>query len=363
MIEIQKNVSLKPYNTFGVAARAKFFAEIDSVEQIQWLACQTEWQSVPKLVLGGGSNMLFRHDFDGLVLKISLLGMRVLDGFLNQSKGLVVVEAAAGESWHDLVQWSLKKKLGGLENLSLIPGTVGASPVQNIGAYGVELKDVFYSLQAVEIVTGKLRTFFKEDLRFGYRDSVFKQSLKDQYIITAVQFCLTNDDHVLRSGYSGIAAELERLNLIPSIEAISQVVTQIRQKKLPDPKQIGNGGSFFKNPIITAERYEHLKGNFFDMPGYEVKSDEVSRVVEAVDEPEADGNDIFYKVPAAWLIEQCGWKGYRNGDVGVHEHQALVLVNHGHATGAAIWDLSEQIQSSVFEAFGIWLEREINVIG
>lgn len=334
---VQENADLTAYNTFGVKARARYFTEITDTAQLESLFKFDTYVKLPLLVLGGGSNMLFTRDFEGLVLKIAL------DGISGEKKGEdIFVTAGAGEKWHNLVMYCVNRGYAGIENLSLIPGSAGASPIQNIGAYGVELKDVFHSLKAFEIDTGKIRTFNKTECEFGYRDSIFKNRLKGKYIITSVTLKLKARPE-LNTSYGAIEEELNKRGIThPGIKDISEVVSHIRVSKLPDPSTIGNAGSFFKNPVIGKEQYDELKARFPEMPGYP--------------------NEDQVKVPAGWLIEQLGWKGKKWGHTGTWKNQALVLVNHGGATGDEVFALSEEIINSVSEAFGIRLEREVNII-
>lgn len=337
---MQENFSLKPYNTFGIDAKAKYFAEINSPDQLIEILRLSETQTLPILFLGGGSNILFTKDFDGLVIKLSLKGITVQP--LNEDK--VLVTAKAGENWHEFVMFCLEKNLGGLENLSLIPGNVGTSPMQNIGAYGTEIKDVFYNCKVLNLETLEIEAFDLEKCRFGYRDSIFKQEGKGKYVILEVTFQLTTKNHQIKTEYGAIKSELENLGIEnPTIQDVSRAVINIRQSKLPDPKQTGNAGSFFKNPTIPLAQFEELKLKIPNIPGY----------------PNGD----FVKVPAGWLIEQCGWKGKQIGNVASHTLQALVIVNAtGNATGQEIFDFSTEIINSVQEKFGIELEREVNVI-
>lgn len=337
---MQENFSLKPYNTFGIDAKAKYFAEINSTDQLIEILRLSETRTLPILFLGGGSNILFTKDFDGLVIKLSLKGITVQP--LNEDK--VLVTAKAGENWHEFVMFCLEKNLGGLENLSLIPGNVGTSPMQNIGAYGTEIKDVFYNCKVLNLETLEIEVFDLEKCRFGYRDSIFKQEGKGKYVILEVTFQLTTKNHQIKTEYGAIKSELENLGIEnPTIQDVSKAVINIRQSKLPDPKQTGNAGSFFKNPTIPLAQFEELKLKFPNIPGY----------------PNGD----FVKVPAGWLIEQCGWKGKQIGNVASHTLQALVIVNAtGNATGQEIFDFSTEIINSVQEKFGIELEREVNVI-
>ena len=333
----QKNVSLLSYNTFGIEACAELFAEIESVEQLR------EIFKIHKdvFLLSGGSNILLTGNLRGPVLHLNLKGREVLGP---KGEDHVLVRAQAGENWHDFVMWCLDQDLGGIENLSLIPGNAGTSPMQNIGAYGVEIKDVFHELEAMEIETGRIRRFSPEDCQFGYRESVFKNELRGKYVILSVTFCLTRKNHKLVTGYGAIRSELSRRGIDrPGIRDISEVVIAIRKSKLPDPAELGNSGSFFKNPVISRSRLESLQEKHPDIPYYDV--DEAS-----------------VKVPAGWLVEQTGLKGKRFGDAGVHAKQALGLVNYGRATGTEILDLAERIREMVLQQFGISLEMEVNVI-
>ena len=338
MLQIQENVSLKNFNTFGIDVSARYFVEIGHEDELVELFMDPQWQKIERLVLGGGSNMLFVNDFDSLVIRMNIRG---IEHRINHSE--VFVEAGAGEVWNDLVNFCVAREYAGVENLSLIPGSVGASPIQNIGAYGVELKDVLYSCQAFEIATGIFRTFRNEDCRFGYRDSIFKNELKEKYIITSVKFKLSLTPN-LNLKYGAIEQELINRGITnPTIKDVSQVVSHIRVSKLPDPSTIGNAGSFFKNPVITAEEFQKVYSKFPDVVNY----------------PAADGQ---VKLAAGWLIEQCGWKGKVVSHTGTWKNQALVLVNHGGATGEEVYSLSSQIIDSVYRKFGVLLEREVNII-
>lgn len=337
-MKIQENISLKPFNTFGIDKKAQFFTKSSSVEELKEALSWAKSKNHSVLILGGGSNILLTKDFQGLVIKVELKGIQVL----SEDENHLVVEVGAGEIWHDWVMYALEKNWAGLENLSLIPGTVGASPMQNIGAYGVEIKEVFHSLTALNKETLEMETFDSAACKFGYRESVFKHELKDQYIITSVRFRLSKTPH-FHIEYGAIQDVLREKGIEElSIRDVSEAVIQIRQSKLPDPKEIGNAGSFFKNPTIPAGQFEKLKLDFPNLPGY----------------PGEGG----VKVPAGWLIEQAGWKGKRLGDVGVHSKQALVLVNYGKGTGEEIQSLSEQVQASVRTKFGIELNPEVNFI-
>jgi UDP-N-acetylmuramate dehydrogenase len=338
MLQIQENVSLKNFNTFGVDVNARYFAEISHPDQLAELFMDPQWLQMPRLVLGGGSNMLLINDFYGLVIRINIRG---IEHRINHND--VTVEAGAGEVWNDLVNFAVQHGYAGLENLSLIPGSVGASPIQNIGAYGVELKDVFHSCQAFEIATRQIKTFTKDDCRFGYRESVFKSGLKGQYIIVSVKFDLSLTPK-LNLQYGAIGEELVARGITgPTIKDVSQVVSHIRVAKLPDPSTIGNAGSFFKNPVITVAEFEPIKQNHPEVVNY----------------PTGDGQ---VKLAAGWLIEQCGWKGKVVGNTGTWKNQALVLVNHGGATGQEVYNFSSQIIDSVYSKFGVLLQREVNII-
>jgi len=337
---MQENFSLKAYNTFGVDAKARYFAAVNSVEELIKTLKFSNAQELPHLFLGGGSNILFTEDFEGLAIQLDLKG--ISEEFSNKNE--VLVTAQAGENWHEFVLFCLNKNYGGLENLSLIPGNVGTSPMQNIGAYGTEIKDVFVSCKVLNLETLKVETFDLEKCRFGYRDSIFKQEGKGKFVILEVTFKLTRENHVIKTEYGAIKTELENLGIEkPTIQDISKAVINIRQSKLPDPKVLGNAGSFFKNPTVPLAQFEDLKLKFENIQGY------------------PNGN--FVKVPAGWLIEQCGWKGKQIGNVASHKLQSLVIINAtGNATGKEIFDFSTMIIESVKEKFGIELEREVNII-
>ncbi len=338
---LETNVSLRPYNTFGMEVTARLFARFTSVEELRALLALPEVQEAEKLVLGGGSNLLFTQDFNGVVLKNEICGLEIIRQ--DEATDTALVRAGAGESWHGLVQYTLDQGLNGIENLSLIPGTVGAAPLQNIGAYGAELKDTFDHLEAVEISSGELHTFTHEQCGFGYRESVFKGPLKNRYIVTGVVLRL-HRSHQPNVSYGAIQTTLQDMGIEnePTARQVSDAVISIRRSKLPDPAQIGNAGSFFKNPELSQQKYDELKALFPDLPGYPVPGG--------------------VKVPAAWLIEQCGWKGQRRGPYGVHDRQALVLVNHGGAQGQDIRDLAYEIIASVREKFGVELHPEVNIL-
>jgi len=337
---MQENFSLKPFNTFGVEAKAKYFVEVNTAEEFIETLKLSHTQTLPLLFLGGGSNILFTKDFDGLAIQLNLKG--ISEEFLNENE--VLVTAKAGENWHEFVMYCLGKNYGGLENLSLIPGNVGTSPMQNIGAYGTEIKDHFVSCKVLNLQTLEVENFDLAKCRFGYRDSIFKQEGKNQYVILEVSFKLTTQNHAIKTEYGAIKSELENLGIInPTIQDVSKAVINIRQSKLPDPKKIGNAGSFFKNPTIPLAQFEELKSNFENIQGY------------------PNGN--FVKVPAGWLIEQCGWKGKQIGSVASHQLQSLVIINAtGNASGKEIFDFSALIIDSVKEKFGIELEREVNIL-
>ena len=336
---ISSNISLKPYNTFGIDVSAKYFTGVQSSNDILELLQTPEYKNNERLILGGGSNMLLTKNVDAIVVKNNLKGIEVV----NEIEDTVFVKCAGGEVWHEFVMWCIEKNYAGLENLSLIPGCTGASPMQNIGAYGVEIKDCFYELEAIHAITGELKTFSKSDCEFGYRESVFKHQFKNQFIITSVTFQLSKKPQ-FHIEYGAIKQELDNMNITElSIKAISKAVINIRSSKLPNPKEIGNAGSFFKNPEVRAEVYNQLKVNFPNIVAY----------------PFENGN---YKLAAGWLIEQSGLKGYRVGDAGVHKLQALVLVNYGKASGNEIYDLSTHVLKTVKDKFGVELEREVNII-
>jgi len=338
-MRIFQNISLKPYNTFGIEANASQFVELQTLEEVQVL-CQTFNLTDRKLlILGGGSNILLTKDFDGMALKINLKGIEIV----KENDEEVWVQAMAGESWHSFVTHCVEKNWGGVENLSLIPGCVGAAPMQNIGAYGTEIKAVFSSLKAVEIATGEMVEFNNEACEFGYRESVFKNKYKGKYIIVSVIFKL-NKKPILNVSYGAIQDVLNEKGITsPTIQDISNAVIAIRQSKLPNPAELGNAGSFFKNPEIPAEQYQRLKNEFTEIPGYPAPNNQV-------------------KVPAGWLIEQCQWKGKIVGNTGAHKNQALVLVNYGNATGNEILNLAKQIQDSVYNQFKINISPEVNLI-
>ncbi len=335
---IQENISLKQYNTFGIDAKARYFCEITSLDELREAL---ELEGYPeKFILSGGSNMLITKDISALVLYIHIKGIFVEQ----EDENHVVLKVMAGENWHEMVLWTLDHNYGGLENLSLIPGFTGTAPIQNIGAYGVELKDCFVSCQAIDVATLELKTFTKEECQFGYRDSFFKNEGKDRYIITSVNFRLTKKDHQLNTSYGAIETEMEQQQVInPTIKDVSNAVVAIRKSKLPDPKELGNSGSFFKNPVLTKNEFELFIKHNPEAHYYKVSDQE-------------------YKVPAGWLIEQSGFKGKRYGDAGVHKNQALVLVNYGNASGKEIIELAQTIQKKVWDKFQIEIIPEVNII-
>ncbi len=335
-MNIQKNISLKPFNSFGIDVPAKYFVAFTAIEELKELVSKFTTEKI--LLLGGGSNILFTRSFDGAVLKNNLKGIELI----NEDAAYYYVKAQAGENWHGFVQYCIDHNYAGIENLSLIPGNVGASPMQNIGAYGIEIKDVFHELEAWHLTEHTLQVFRLQDCAFGYRESIFKNRYANQFAILNVTYRLRKQP-VWNTSYGAIEKELEKMQVKElSIKAISDAVIRIRSSKLPDPKIMGNAGSFFKNPVISLSQYEQLKTVFPSIPGYPAQEN-------------------FIKVAAGWLIEQCGWKGYRKGDAGCYDKQALVLVNFGQAQGQEIFDLSASIIETVFDRFRIQLEREVNI--
>lgn len=333
---IQTNKNLKEYNTFGISVKAEMFATFSSIEELKQILSFRNDNKL--LVLGGGSNLLLTKDFDGLVIKNEIKRFEVIEETANE----VIVESGAGENWHEFVLNCIDKGFGGIENLSLIPGSVGASPMQNIGAYGVEIKDVFESLSAYHIASGEIHYFDKTKCEFGYRESIFKNKVKGEYIILTVTFRLTKNP-TINSSYGAINEQLKVMGIqVPTIKELSAAVIAIRQSKLPDPKIIGNAGSFFKNPTVEITLLEQIQKNYPEIPNY----------------PALNGR----KLAAGWLIEKAGWKGRTFDNYGVHKLQALVLVNYGNCTGQEIFDLSSQIIQDIFEKFGVLLEREVNIL-
>ncbi len=337
-MHIQTHFSLKPYNTFGIDAKANEFVSVTSEEELVEVLRQNSDKE--KFILGGGSNMLLTQDVKALVIHVNLKGKKIL----KKVDDFVWVESKAGENWHEFVLWTIDNGFGGLENMSLIPGNVGTTPVQNIGAYGAEIKDTFVECRAIHRETLEIVTFSKKDCKFGYRESIFKQEAKDQYIILSVTFKLTTQNHNINIAYGDIQKQLHDKGINnPSLKDVSNAVIAIRQSKLPDPKELGNSGSFFKNPVISRSHFEQVQKHFPDIKHFDVSPTEV-------------------KVPAGWLIEKAGYKGYRKGDAGVHKNQALVLVNYGNATGAEIVALAREIQQKIADTFTITIEAEVNII-
>ena len=337
-MEITPNFSLKKHNTFGIEAKAKQFVAVHSIQELKTVLLENK--ATQKFILGGGSNMLLTKDIDALVIHIDLKGKKIIE----ENDDFVWVESQAGESWHEFVLWTIDQNFGGLENMSLIPGNVGTTPVQNIGAYGTEIKDTFVSCETMTIESQEIKTFTNEECHFGYRESVFKNEMKNQYIILSVVFKLTKINHKINTSYGDISSELAKKNITnPTLKEVSIAVITIRQSKLPDPKELGNSGSFFKNPILLKSDFEKIHQQFPEMKYFNISETEV-------------------KVPAGWLIEQAGFKGKRFGDAGIHKNQALVLVNYGNATGQEILNVSKNIQETIFKIYGIHIEAEVNVI-
>ena len=337
---IQQNVDLLHYNTFRIQAVAKYFTTLSTVNDAKTLFASEIFRKEKHFILGGGSNVLLTKNYDGLVVKVEILGKEVID----EDEESITLRVGAGENWHGFVMYCVDRNYGGVENLSLIPGTVGAAPMENIGAYGVEIKKNILTVEAVEIATGDVRYFDTEACKFGYRESVFKQELKDQFLISSVTLKLTKRDHTFNTSYGAIDETLRKLGTETlSLKTISDAVIYIRSHKLPDPAKIGNAGSFFKNPSIQADLMDFIKKDYPNIPSF----------------PSSHG---LVKIPAAWLIEQCGWKGKTFNNIGVHQHQALVLVNYGGGEGEKIWELAMKIKDSVKEKFDITLQPEVNVI-
>lgn len=334
---IEENKSLRDYNTFGIDVMARVFVSVSSTKSLHEVL--KKFRSEQLLVLGGGSNILLTKDIERPVVHIDLKGISVV----SENENEVLLEVMAGENWHELVMYCIKKGYGGIENLSLIPGNTGTAPIQNIGAYGVELKDVFVSCEGIEIATGSKKTFDLKDCKFGYRNSIFKNDAKGRYIITSVVLRLTKKNHRKNTSYGVITDILKSKGIEePTIKDISEAVIDIRRSKLPDPKILGNSGSFFKNPVLTSDEFQKFRNNYPEAPFYEVSPSE-------------------FKIPAGWLIDKAGFKGKRFGDAGIHKHQALVLVNHGQASGGEIFELALKIQKKIKEKFGIFIEPEVNI--
>lgn len=336
-MKLQENISLQRYNTFGIDVNAKYMLAFTSVLELQEIFISAVYKNNPHFILGGGSNILFTKEVEALVLRNEIKGKVIIQ----ETDEYALVKFGAGELWHDCVLWAIENNLGGIENLSLIPGTMGAAPMQNIGAYGVEIKAVLRNVSAIEKATGEERIFDDCDCEFGYRESVFKRALKDQYIITSVTLRLTKK-HELKLTYGAIGQELEKQNITePTIKDVSDVVIAIRESKLPNPKEIGNAGSFFKNPVVNQADFDAMRIDYPEMPHYQ----------------QSDG----IKIPAGWLLENAGWKGFEEDTIGVHKKQALVLVNYGGGKGYDIYNLSERIIKDVQSRYGIELQREVNI--
>ena len=336
-MKVFQNSSLKSYNTFGIDVKAERFVSVSNLEELKSVLTRNYAEEL--FILGGGSNMLLTKDITATVLHIDLKGIEVVQ----ETDDFVYIQANAGENWHEFVLWTLAHDYGGLENLSLIPGNIGSSPIQNIGAYGVELKDHFVSCEAIDIQTIEMVNFNAEECDFGYRNSIFKNKVKGKYIITSVTFKLSKKNHQLYTNYGSINEALEESGITnPSIQDVSNAVIRIRQQKLPDPGELGNSGSFFKNPVISVEAFQELQMEYPEMPHYKISENE-------------------FKIPAGWLIDRAGLKGFREGDAGVHKNQALVLVNYGTATGSEILNLAQKIQDKIHSQFKIALELEVNI--
>lgn len=336
---IERNYSLRDLNTFGIEANAAFFTTVKSATDLSSLLRDDEMRLLPKLILGGGSNILLTGDFNGLVIQNKIEGIEIV----REDADHVWVKAGGGVVWHEFVLYTVQHGWGGVENLSLIPGTVGAAPMQNIGAYGVEIKDSFEELEAISLEDYSIRRFSRDECRFGYRDSIFKREAKGKYLIVSVTFRLFKKP-ILNTTYGAIEQELSAMGVNqPTITDVSSAVIQIRRSKLPDPALIGNAGSFFKNPEVEFAHYEKIKSEHPGLVAY----------------PASHGK---MKLAAGWLIEQCGWKGKQVGNVGMHSKQALVLVNYGNATGPELLEHAKKVQKSVLEKFGVLLEMEVNIV-
>jgi len=356
-MQIHKDYNLSKLNTFGISAKAKFFVEIKSETDLKELFDTPEFKNSKKLFLGGGSNVLFTKDFDGLVVLNKLKGVEIL----KEDSQNVFIRSMGGEMWHDFVTFTVERGLWGVENLALIPGTVGAAPMQNIGAYGVELRDVLENVEAFNIKTGEKKIFSQKECKLGYRDSVFKNELKDQYFISAVTFKLSKIENK-NITYKVLQEYLVKNKIeVKNSKDISDAIGSIRKSKLPDPKIIGNAGSFFKNVFIDSKKFEELKSKYPEIPSFR-EDEEIVNPVRGREGSQRPSASNGIKIPAGWLIEQCGWKGKRLGNVGVHEKQALVLVNHGGATGEEVLTLANKIIADVKEKFGLELVLEVNLI-
>jgi UDP-N-acetylmuramate dehydrogenase len=338
MHKFEENFSLKNYNTFGINVNAKYFSEFDSIFELKDILNSEVYKSNKSFILGGGSNLLFTQDYDGLIIHNKVKGICILEDNENN----IIVEVGGGVNWHEFVMWSVNQELSGVENLALIPGTVGASPVQNIGAYGLEVKDTIHKVTAFEIASQKVKEFNNEKCKFSYRNSIFKEELKNQLIITKVEFNLSKKP-LNKTNYGAIEEELKKLKLEASPKNIAEAVINIRSKKLPNPSELGNSGSFFKNPIISTSKFIELQKDFPNIVGYRTSNTET-------------------KVAAGWLIDNAGLKGYRIGDAGVHKNQALVLVNYGKASGKDIIELSKFVKEKVAKKYGITIEEEVNFV-
>ncbi len=336
MIIIKENYSVKPHNTLGIDVKARYFTKTETLDELKEVL-EGYREYFPFLIIGEGSNILFTRDFNGIIIQPAITGVTIIE---NDSEHCIV-EVGAGENWDDFVNWSVENKLGGIENLSLIPGSAGSSPIQNIGAYGVEVKDVIHSVKYLDLETFETVTLLNHDCQFGYRNSIFKNHLKNRFVIYSVVFSLCHNP-VFNTSYGNLQAEAEKSGEL-NLQTMRDAVIRIRRSKLPDPKVIGNAGSFFKNPVVEVALSDQIRVKYPQMPSYPVSEE-------------------FVKIPAGWLIEQCGWKGKRTGKAGVHEKQALVLVNYGDASGTDIYDLAMKIKDSVFTEFGIRLEPEVNII-
>ena len=340
MIAVKENVDLFPFNTFGIHSIARYLVTVSSVDEVREVFKSDLFQTHRTLILGGGSNVLLVSDFGGLVVKNEIRGIAVV----KEDEWSVTIKVGSGENWHGLVMHCVDRDFGGIENLSLIPGTAGAAPMQNIGAYGVEIKEVIDSVEAIDTVTGVARNFDRDACAFGYRESIFKQKLRGRYFISSITLTLTKKNHHFNVSYGAISEVLKEKNVKePSVRAVSAAVVSIREQKLPDPRVIGNAGSFFKNPSVDKATFEALKEKYPALPSF-------------------SGETGLVKIPAAWLIETCGWKGKTVDNIGVHRHQALVLVNYGNGEGEKIRQLAMDIQASVSEKFNITLQPEVNII-
>jgi UDP-N-acetylmuramate dehydrogenase len=339
MITLREDYSLKNHNSFGIDVRARYFAEINNTSDLIHFIRNNPVPGIPVMILGAGSNILFAGNYDGLIIHPFIKGIEII----SERSDVVTVKVGAGEIWDNFVEWAVKRNLGGIENLSLIPGSAGACPVQNIGAYGCEVSEVIEQVETINISNGTKRIYTPKECRFGYRTSIFKTDLKDRVIITYILFRLSRIPF-LKTGYGSVLERLKKYDK-PSLGAVREVIIAIRSEKLPDPAKLGNAGSFFKNPVLTEEEFRSFTHSYPDVPHFQA---------------EEEGH---HKIPAAWLIEQCGWKGRRIGDAGTYPLQPLVLVNYGNATGKEIYELSEKIRDDIFKTFGIRLEREVNLVG